>query len=159
MKKERCIPKILKKCWRSLLAVSLMLSCLCGTAAAASDNVVPMEDLTCEAVVGPVSVWDNQPDMRVTTRVNMNVAANRLSVSSTKFSLEIGETVTFNCSYTPSSASVDFGVIAPNGHFYYLNATNGSINKTIRVSQRGTYSLAVRNNSASTVSVAGFVSY
>lgn len=151
---------ILKRCWRSLLAVSIVLCCLCGTAAAASDNeVIPMEDLYCEAVVGPVSVWDNQPELRVTTRVNMNVAANRLSVSSTKFSLEIGETVTFNCSYTPSSASVDFGVIAPNGHFYYLRTTNGSINKSIRVSQRGTYSLAVRNNSASTVSVAGVVSY
>lgn len=151
---------ILKKCWCSLLALSLALSCLCGTAAAVSDNgVILMEDLCCEAVTGPVSVWDNHTELRVTNRVNMTVAANRLSVSSTKFSLEIGETVTFNCSYTPSSASVDFGVIAPNGHFYYLRATNGSINKTIRVSQRGTYSLAVRNNSASTVSVAGFVNY
>lgn len=73
--------------------------------------------------------------------------------------LEENETVTINASYSPLSASVDFGLIAPDGYFYYSNVKNGSINKTIRVDERGNYMLAVRNNSSSTISVVGFVNY
>ena len=73
--------------------------------------------------------------------------------------MEIGETVTINAVYTPRSASVDFGLIAPDGLFYPFRAENGSFNKTIEVDQRGYYTLAVRNNSAINVSVSGFVTY
>lgn len=89
----------------------------------------------------------------------MKISPKALSKSSKGFSLEVGDTVTFNCSYSPISSSVDFGVIAPDGYFYYKNVTSGSINDTIRVSQRGTYYLAVRNNSSSTVNITGFVNY
>lgn len=52
--------------------------------------------------------------------------------------MEAGETITVSATYTPRSASVD---------------------KTIRVNQRGDYTLAIRNNSSNTVSVSGFVNY
>lgn len=67
--------------------------------------------------------------------------------------------VTFNCSYSPSSASIDFGVIASNGRFYYINVKEGSINQAIRISQSGSYQIAIRNNSSQTVRVVGFVDY
>ena len=57
------------------------------------------------------------------------------------------------------SASVDFGLLAPDGYFYYERVTSGDINKAIQVDERGTYILAVRNNSSDTVSVVGFVHY
>ncbi len=54
---------------------------------------------------------------------------------------------------------MDFGVIAPDGYFYFLNVEGGSINQSIRVSQSGSYAVAVRNNSSNTVFVVGFVNY
>lgn len=100
----------------------------------------------------------------VTTRASVNfevdLEENSISVMrNVKFPLEAGETVTINASYSPFSASVDFGLIAPDGYFYYINVKNGSINKTIRVDERGNYMLAVRNNSDDTVSVVGYVNY
>jgi len=62
-------------------------------------------------------------------------------------------------SYSPFSASVDFGVIAPDGLFYGLNTTTGSFDKAIKVNQRGHYYFAVRNNSSETISVSGYVNY
>lgn len=67
--------------------------------------------------------------------------------------------MTINCSYSPASASMDFGVIASDGYFYFLSAKEGSINRSIVVNQRGSYSLAIRNNSLHMVTVVGFVNY
>lgn len=75
------------------------------------------------------------------------------------FSLEIKETISYNCTYTPSDASIKFGFIAPDGLFYGLYGSNGSIDKTIRVSQRGSYTLAIKNYSDVTVTVTGTVNY
>lgn len=73
--------------------------------------------------------------------------------------LEYGETVTITASYSPASASVDFGLIDSDGVFYPVRGSNGSINQTIRIDLRGTYTFAVRNNSSYKVSVSGFVNY
>ena len=64
-----------------------------------------------------------------------------------------------NCTYTPKSASVDFGFIAPDGLFYSLNSTSGSIDKSIKVNQTGAYTLAIRNNENYAVTVSGTVKY
>ena len=73
--------------------------------------------------------------------------------------IEAGETVTIKATYTPFSASVDFGLIAPDGYFYYLNADDGSFDETIKVDERGNYTFAVQNNSSKAVSVSGYVNY
>lgn len=67
--------------------------------------------------------------------------------------------ITFNCSYSPSSVSMDFGVIDTSGRFYFINVKEGSINQTLGISQAGTYQVAIRNNSSQTVRVVGFVDY
>ncbi len=96
---------------------------------------------------------------RATGRFNMDVPAKTLVTASSSFPMEVGETITINASYSPASASMDFGFIAPDGLFYSVNVTGGSINRGIDVSQRGNYTFAVRNNSSNTVSVSGFVNY
>lgn len=96
---------------------------------------------------------------RASGRFGMDVYAHEVVSADTSFPLEAKETVTINASYSPLSASVDFGLIAPNGLFYFVNVTDGSINKTIRVKERGYYTLAVRNNSDFDISVSGFVTY
>ena len=73
--------------------------------------------------------------------------------------MEIGETVNINAVYSPRSASVDFGLIAPDGLFYPFRAENGRFDKTIEVDQRGYYTLAIRNNSNFDIYVSGIVTY
>ena len=92
---------------------------------------------------------------KATSSVNWTIEADTAMQATTSFSLEADETVTINCSYSPRSASVDFGLIAPDGKFYYVSGSNGSINKTLRVTQRGQYYFAVNNNSDNTITVTG----
>ena len=73
--------------------------------------------------------------------------------------MEVGETIAINATYSPRSASVDFGFIAPDGLFYSVSGKNGKVDTEIKVSQRGGYILTVRNNSSSTASVSGHVNY
>lgn len=96
---------------------------------------------------------------KATSSVNWTIEADTAMQATTSFSLEADETVTINCSYSPRSASVDFGLIAPDGKFYYVSGSNGSINKTLRVTQRGQYYFAVNNNSDNTITVTGFINY
>lgn len=97
--------------------------------------------------------------MRATGHFDMEVPGNSTVKADKEFPLEIGETVAINAVYSPQTASVDFGLIAPDGLFYGLNTTTGSFDKTIKVSQRGRYYFAVKNNSSETINVSGYVNY
>ena len=76
-----------------------------------------------------------------------------------EFFLEVGDTIKYTCTYPPKSASVDFGVIAPDGLFHFLNSTSGSIDKSFSVGLLGQYQLAIRNNASSDITVTGTVKY
>ena len=67
--------------------------------------------------------------------------------------------MTIEANYSPWSASVDFGLIAPDGLFYPVRGQNGSINKTIEIVERGNYTFAILNNSSVEISVSGYVKY
>ncbi len=97
--------------------------------------------------------------IRATGKFDIEVPGNSAVKAGNSFPLEVGEVVTIKATYSPFSASVDFGVIAPDGLFYGLNTTTGSFDKGIRVNQRGHYYLAVRNNSSVDISVSGYVNY
>lgn len=124
--------------------------------------------LACVAMIGCLgikasaiqTVEEATPALeRASGRFSMDAYKNEVATADTDFPLEIGETVTINAVYTPRSASVDFGLIAPDGLFYPFRAENGRFDKTIEVDQRGYYTLAVRNNSDFDISVSGFVTY
>ena len=102
---------------------------------------------------------DNFLEVRATGKFDMEVPGNSAVKADSSFPLEVGEVVTIKATYSPFSASVDFGLIAPDGLFYGLNTTTGSFDKSIKVSQRGHYYLAVRNNSSEEISVSGYVNY
>lgn len=91
--------------------------------------------------------------------IDVTVSAYKARKSESRFPLEAEQTVTLNCVYSPNTASIDYGLIAPNGYFYYVNSTNGRIDQTIQVGERGHYTLAVRNNSSEKISVLGYVYY
>lgn len=96
---------------------------------------------------------------RATGKLNITIPAYTTKKASSSFSLESGESVTINASYSPSSARMDFGLIGSDGKFHYVSASNGSINCKINISERGNYTLAIRNNSSSSVQVTGYVTY
>lgn len=98
-------------------------------------------------------------EVRATGKFDMEVPANSAVKADSSFPLEVGEVVTIKATYSPFSASVDFGVIAPDGLFYGLNTTTGVFDEAIEVSQRGNYYFAVRNNSSEIISVSGYVNY
>lgn len=96
---------------------------------------------------------------RATNRLNWSIASSVTKKSSTTLDLDVNETVTFNCSFTPSSSNVYFGLIASDGSFHCSAATNGRFKGTIRVPKTDKYYLAVYNNSGSTIQVTGTISY
>lgn len=130
--------------------------------------------LACVAIVGAVSVpasaaeieitaLDNFTDKLIapfaTRSFNMSIPAKSKVIANSSFPLAAWETVTIKASYSPFSASVDFGLVDSQGTFYYFNVTDGSVDKTIQVEESGDYTLQIRNNSNVEVKVSGFVNY
>lgn len=114
------------------------------------------------APVGAVVISDSEMQeviTRATGQFEVTIPANTIVHLGDSVPLGKGETVTYNCTYTPRNASVEFGVIAPDGYFYGLSGSNGSINKGIRVNTPGSYTLAILNESNVSVTVKGTVNY
>ena len=97
--------------------------------------------------------------IQATNTINWDISSKSTTTGSTSMSMESGETITLNVSISPSSASIDVGILQPDGSFRYVNTTSGSVNHTFDISDRGQYKVRIRNNSSSTVSVSGFVNY
>ncbi len=132
-----------KKFLTAFLACIVATNCFCVTAIAAKNEIYSVDEIIT----------------RASARFSMEIPGNTSAQASSSFPLEAGESVTIKASYSPFSASVDFGLVAPDGLFYYVNVSNGSIDQAIEVTQRGNYTFAVRNNSAESISVSGYVNY
>lgn len=148
----------LKKLWKALVVCVAVIGCLLttGFASVHDDGILYMEELNgsvMDNIIMECSV------ARASGSLNVNILPNSGVTINGYFTLAVNDSVKFDCSYTPKSASVDFGVIAPDGLFYGISGTNGSINQSLRVNQRGSYTLAIVNNSAYTVTVTGEVTY
>lgn len=133
----------LKKAFCLLLACVLALGCLVMDAGAVQAET-EANTLVIERVSG---------------RFSMDIDKQSTVGTDSDFFLDAGETVTITATYTPRSAGVDFGLIAPDGLFYFLPGQRGSFSETFQIDQRGDYTLAIRNNSDSVVSVSGTVVY
>lgn len=130
--------------------------------------------LCCTLLAGVISLPANAAEIKATTMelpfdgsvtpratgsFNWTIPAKTKVKGDIVFPLAAGETVTIKASYSPFSASVDFGIIAPDGNYYGFNITSGSIDKTIRVCESGDYVLQIRNNASTEIEVSGFVNY
>ena len=94
-----------------------------------------------------------------TESLSITIPAKTNALARFSYNLAADEAVTIKASYTPFSASIDVGLVTSDGRYYYYSATNGSINKTIQVSESGAYTLLIRNNSNYEVQVSGYVNY
>lgn len=113
---------------------------------------------TTAGAIEPYSV-DEQPIMRATRRIDVSIPAKSVMLLDSGISLANGESVTYSCTYTPRNASIKFGFMAPDGYFYGISGVNGSIDNGIRVSEPGSYTLAIMNKSDVAVTVTGTVNY
>lgn len=137
----------LRKMFNMVLACMLIISLTSPAHATEVDNFISR----------PVPTSAVTPYASNSFTVNISVKTELSSDSS--FSLSAGDKVTIQASYAPTSASVDFGLVGPNGTYYYFRATGGSINKTMEIPENGSYTLKIRNNSNTSVKVTGFVKY
>ena len=113
--------------------------------------------LTCMLI--SVGAEDDTPIARVSERIDQSISANTIAIMEDTFSLDVGDIIKYDCTYTPKSASLDFGFVAPDGLFYSLNTTSGSFSKSFKVEQRGQFALAIRNNASYSATVTGTVKY
>lgn len=130
----------MKRLLSVLMTCALLSGCLCVNVQAAD---LPGADVPVVCATGKFSV---------------TVSANALTKAGSAFPLEAGETVRINASYSPDG-SVDFGLLDSDGVFHYVNVTNGSIDKTIKIEKRGNYTFAIWNNTDNQISVSGYVTY
>ena len=128
-----------------------------GAVQAPAGDIIWMEDMEWDLLDPSTVIYDGAAPL-TTGSVNTDISPFSTKAIS-QISLKSGDALTFNCSYSPSSASMDFGVITSTGRFYHINVKEGSINQAIRISQDGSYAVAIRNNSSQTVRVVGFVDY
>lgn len=129
-----------------VLAILIMFGNPCVSHAAQTlTTMVPNNDLVYSA--------------RATRYFSLGVKANGRSMVSQELSVDAGETIQINATYSPANAELQIGIVDENGQFRYARVTGGDVNITIEISERGSYRLAVRNNSTNAVSISGYVYY
>ena len=132
-----------------VMTVVMVIECICTSAGAVGEmNAITMESEPSETAV-----------IRATGNFDITMEAKSTSFSESSFSLAAGETVRIRAIYSPEDASLDFGLLDSGGVYHYINVKTGSIDKTIKVPENGSYTLLIRNHSAKSVNVMGIVRY
>lgn len=138
------------KTFRKVVVAAAVVFCLCMNAGATGPKLPPVPHDGAKMEI---------TSLRATGSFNVSVKPYAKAKGDTDFPLEAGETVRIYATYSPDSASMDFGLIDPDGVFHYVGAENGIIDTTIEVPLRGNYRLGIKNNSGQTVDVLGFIKY
>lgn len=138
-----------KKRIACMVMVCVLLIGAMAVPASAEETSPVVEDILSFDLLSPLA----------TNSFSMSISANSTTLANSSISLLANETITFKALYTPTSASVDVGFIAPDGKFYYFTATGGVIDQTMKVNQSGEYTIQFRNKSNAKVEVIGYVNY
>lgn len=102
-------------------------------------------------------IYDDGIVLFATNSYDISVNVKSIVKGNASFSLEAGEIVQIKAHYSPINVSMDFGLLDSNGTYYYINTTNGSIDKAIQIEKKGNYTFQIRNNSNYEVQVSGYV--
>ena len=94
-----------------------------------------------------------------TGNFSLDIPAGEIIGANSTIPLDDGDTFVVQAAFTTPSASMDFGIVAPNGQFYYVNVTGGIADIAIDITRRGNYKFAICNNSSSPVTVSGYINY
>ena len=110
----------------------------------------------------PITNIQNDNDVyagRATRYFSMGVKANGRSIVNEELSVDVGETIRINATYSPANAEIQIGLVDEDGQFRYVRVTGGDVNITIQISEQGYYRLAVKNNSTNVVNISGYIYY
>ena len=107
----------MRKIVRMALVCMALMGNLCISATAAGEVIRPPEDKRSGPSAG----------IMASGSFNMSVSSNGKSQADKTFPLEAGETVRIYATYSPDDASVDFGLIDPDGIFHYFNVTDSQL--------------------------------
>lgn len=102
---------------------------------------------------------NSRAGIMATEQFGFYVQKNSASQYKMGLNLVSGEAVTIKGSYSPFSASVKYGLIAPDGLFYGTDAEDGALDHIFTIGKSGTYYFTVVNNSTVPVSVSGYINY
>lgn len=140
------------------LSFAFVFGCISnGNAASLQENGTVNEENLTSCPTDTSVFLINNPITRAYGDFTITISANSGATVGDDFKLNANDTISYDCTYTPRNASVDFGYIGPDGYFHFLNVATGSISKTFKVGQKGSYTLAIRNNSSQAVT--GTVNY
>lgn len=152
----------LKKIKRTAAICVALVYCLCTPAYAegnAREHIVWQENMVWDWIDPQMDFGESDIMPFSSGSVNQKVSAHSIRKISHLLSLRADDSVDFNCSYTPSSASMDFGILSSAGKFYSINTQSGTINHMLGIDFSGDYYIAIRNNSDQSVTVIGSVDY
>lgn len=131
----------MRKTLRRFMAITGIMICLV-TDAGAIDNQERLPSTFDEPVVASI--------MRATGSFSVDVKPYTKAKGNTDFPMEAGESVRIRATYSPEDASIDFGLVDPDGIFHYLSAESGVFDETFEIPERGNYRLGIKNNSCDT---------
>lgn len=133
-----------------VIAAAVVVCCLCA------NNITfaaEPREFACEIQAENLSV------SRASGTFSVSINPRARITGDSDFPLDVGETVRIYATYSPSGADLDFGLIDSDNVFHYVSAESGNVDVTFEIPESGNYRLGIRNNSAQTVKVSGFVRY
>lgn len=124
--------------------------------------IVMVASMICGCLVvnaAATAIPENAVIQRASGSFKTTVAPGVVAKGTTTLPLEAKETVTIKASYTPYPISVDVGLVDEDGIFHYTTVTNGIIDVTISITERGNYLFGIRNNGTEEIEVSGYIKY
>ncbi|MCM1523533.1 MAG: M23 family metallopeptidase [Ruminococcus sp.] len=91
--------------------------------------------------------------------VTWTVKAGTSVRASIKTYMSTGDKMTFNLSYTPTTANVGIGVVTPSNVFRNYSVSNGRLSATMTMNENGIYQMCIKNSSKSDVKFSGTYSF
>lgn len=86
---------------------------------------------------------------------NKQIAVNGYVKYSNELYLYPGDIVYLDFTYTPSNASVWFGIVTPSNKFRYAEGTSGKLQRVITINEEGIHKIKIQNKSTSLITVNG----
>lgn len=159
--------KKIKKIISALICVALI--CIMPVQIASAEDVLPTEEtniiIEADSDIGTnffddsliISSEINNGIMRTTYSVNWTIKAGATSTGSTKVTLSPGDFYYFDLSFSPTpSGTINIGGYNRTNNTYYKFSTSASsYSNFLRMTTAGEYSIRLRNNTSSDITVTG----
>lgn len=86
---------------------------------------------------------------------NKQISANTYVRYSNELYLYPGDIVYLNFTYTPSNASVWFGLSTPSNQFRYASGVSGKLQRSFIIKEEGIHKVKIQNNSSASIIING----